>query len=107
MGGSIIPANSGAAWLDRSQICPNPEVRDFHPRLGPWEGGTNVTIDGANLGKTFADIRTGITVKKKKITHKIEFNSIKFNCLDISFDWLNLTNLIGLKNTIEIEFYNN
>jgi len=62
MGGSIIPANSGAAWLDRSQICPNPEVRDFHPRLGPWEGGTNVTIDGANLGKTFADIRTGITV---------------------------------------------
>ena len=30
--------------------------------MGPWEGGTNVTIDGANLGKTFVDIRTGVTV---------------------------------------------
>jgi len=61
MSGSVT-ATTGAAWLDRSQICPNPEVRDFQPRLGPWEGGTNLTIEGANLGKTFADIKGGITV---------------------------------------------
>lgn len=52
----------GGAWLDREKICPNPEVKKFEPRLGPWEGGTNVTIEGVNLGKTFADISGGITV---------------------------------------------
>lgn len=28
----------------------------FYPRLGPLEGGTNVTIEGVNLGLRFADI---------------------------------------------------
>lgn len=37
-------------------------MKRFDPRLGPWEGGTNVTIEGVNLGKTFADIAGGITV---------------------------------------------
>lgn len=38
------------------------QVKRFDPRLGPWEGGTNVTIEGVNLGKTFSDIDGGITV---------------------------------------------
>lgn len=38
------------------------QVKQFEPRLGPWEGGTNLTIEGANLGKTFADIAGGVTV---------------------------------------------
>ena len=38
------------------------QVRRFEPRMGPWEGGTNVTIEGANLGKTFADIEKAVTV---------------------------------------------
>ena len=37
-------------------------MKRFDPRLGPWEGGTNVTIEGVNLGKTFSDISGGITV---------------------------------------------
>ena len=37
-------------------------MRRFDPRIGPWEGGTNITIEGANLGKTFSDIRGGVTV---------------------------------------------
>ncbi len=37
------------------------QMKSFLPRLGPWEGGTNVTIEGVNLGKTFYDIRN-ITV---------------------------------------------
>lgn len=49
-------------WLDRNQTCPNPEIHSFEPQLGPWEGGTNVTIQGINLGKTFADIYAGVTV---------------------------------------------
>ncbi|CAK9188160.1 unnamed protein product, partial [Ilex paraguariensis] len=28
----------------------------------PWEGGTNITIEGINLGKSFVDIYGGITV---------------------------------------------
>jgi plexin A len=37
-------------------------VKRFDPRFGPWEGGTNLTIEGVNLGKTFSDIAAGITV---------------------------------------------
>ncbi|CAG7720399.1 unnamed protein product [Allacma fusca] len=54
--------NGMGVWLNRNQTCPNPEIRNFHPKSGPWEGGTNVTIDGINLGKTFDDIYSGVTV---------------------------------------------
>jgi len=48
--------NQGGVWLSRNQTCPNPEITHFSPKSGPWEGGTNVTITGINLGKTF-DVR--------------------------------------------------
>ncbi|CAH1158754.1 unnamed protein product [Phyllotreta striolata] len=51
-----------AVWLNRSQTCPNPEVTSFSPKLGPWEGGTNITIRGINLGKNFQDIYSGISI---------------------------------------------
>ncbi|CAG9816899.1 unnamed protein product [Phaedon cochleariae] len=51
-----------AVWLNRSQTCPNPEVTSFSPELGPWEGGTNITIQGINLGKNFQDIYSGISI---------------------------------------------
>ena len=34
----------------------------FSPEYGPWEGGTNITITGVNLGKSFEDIARGVTV---------------------------------------------
>ncbi|XP_066998157.2 plexin A3 [Anabrus simplex] len=49
-------------WLNRNQTCPNPEVLSFEPQLGPWEGGTNITILGINLGKTYNDIYGGVSV---------------------------------------------
>ncbi|XP_015599492.1 plexin-A2 [Cephus cinctus] len=49
-------------WLNMNQTCPNPEIHSFEPRMGPWEGGTNMTIRGINLGKTFSDIFEGVTV---------------------------------------------
>ncbi|KAF7989684.1 hypothetical protein HCN44_008358 [Aphidius gifuensis] len=49
-------------WLNRNMTCPNPEVHSFEPMMGPWEGNTNVTIRGINLGKTFNDIYAGVTV---------------------------------------------
>lgn len=48
--------------LTRCHLDATRQVKHFDPRLGPWEGGTNLTIEGANLGKTFADIAGGVTV---------------------------------------------
>jgi len=50
------------SWLDRDQTCPDPQILDFSPEYGPWEGGTNITIRGVNLGKSFEDIARGVTV---------------------------------------------
>jgi len=50
------------SWLDRKQTCPNISITKFYPEYGPWEGGTNITIHGINLGKNFADISRGVTV---------------------------------------------
>lgn len=49
-------------WLNSNQTCPNPEIHTFEPMMGPWEGNTNVTIRGINLGKTFSDIYRGVIV---------------------------------------------
>lgn len=49
-------------WLNRSQTCPNPKIFSFTPATGPYEGGTNVTIHGINLGKNFLDIYEGVKV---------------------------------------------
>ena len=46
-------------FLRQQQVI---DVKHFFPKTGPWEGGTNVTIEGVNLGKTFSDIVGGITV---------------------------------------------
>lgn len=49
-------------WLNRLQTCPNPKINSFEPITGPWEGGTNITIRGINLGKNFSDIYSGVKV---------------------------------------------
>lgn len=57
--------SSGAGrndWLDRNEVCPNPQITSFHPLTGPWEGGTNITIQGVNLGKNFSDIYSGVSI---------------------------------------------
>jgi len=49
-------------WLDHSQDCPDPSISDFWPQTGPTQGGTRLTIEGVNLGKTFDDIKDGVKV---------------------------------------------
>lgn len=49
-------------WLNRMETCPNPEIHYFSPKTGPWEGGTNITIRGINLGKKFTDIYSGVRI---------------------------------------------
>ncbi|XP_037086635.1 plexin-A4-like [Pollicipes pollicipes] len=58
-----VKAECGATpWLDRNKPCPNPQITDFSPKSGPYEGGTNITITGINLGKEFKDIYDQVTV---------------------------------------------
>lgn len=59
---STLPVEGKIDWLPRDQTCPNPEIQDFDPKTGPWEGGTNITIRGINLGKNFSDIVNGIKI---------------------------------------------
>ncbi|XP_067128995.1 plexin-A2 isoform X2 [Centruroides vittatus] len=53
---------SATMWLDRRQTCPDPKILSFNPESGPWEGGTNITIEGINLGRIFDDISDGVRV---------------------------------------------
>jgi plexin A len=51
------------SFLISSDTCPNPQIISFEPTSGPYEGGTNLTIKGINLGRTFEDIQNGVTVE--------------------------------------------
>ncbi|XP_071081930.1 hepatocyte growth factor receptor-like isoform X2 [Haliotis cracherodii] len=49
-------------WLDRSETCPNPQILRFSPANGPIQGKTNISVTGINLGKTYTDITSDVTV---------------------------------------------
>lgn len=51
------------SFLVSSDTCPNPQILSFEPTSGPHEGGTNITIKGINLGRTFEDIQNGVTLE--------------------------------------------
>ncbi|CAH2239860.1 jg4548 [Pararge aegeria aegeria] len=61
-----------SVWLNRTQTCPNPEIHSFKPQLGPWDGGTNITIEGINLGRNISDIYNGVTIAGIKCQPIIE-----------------------------------
>ena len=48
--------------FDITDTCPNPSITKFYPSSGPKEGGTDVTIEGLNLGQKYEDIRDGVLV---------------------------------------------
>jgi len=50
------------SWLNKHQTCPDPQILDFYPKSGPIEGGTNITIRGINLGRSFEDIMHGVHI---------------------------------------------
>jgi plexin A len=52
-----------AVWTDdvNSASCPEPRITGFKPSQGPKDGGTNLTIEGSNLGIKLADI-SSVTV---------------------------------------------
>uniref|UniRef100_A0A183IWQ4 Sema domain-containing protein n=1 Tax=Soboliphyme baturini TaxID=241478 RepID=A0A183IWQ4_9BILA len=53
-------ASHGQEWLDVNGVCSNPRITKFYPISGPVEGGTRLTIEGINLGRTFNDIKQAV-----------------------------------------------
>lgn len=51
------------SFLVSSDTCPNPQILSFEPSSGPYDGGTNITIRGINLGRTFEDIQNGVSLE--------------------------------------------
>ncbi|XP_052060190.1 plexin-A4-like isoform X2 [Mytilus californianus] len=49
-------------WLHSSSTCPNPKIISINPVSGPKNGGTELTIIGENLGRTYADIVSYVDV---------------------------------------------
>ena len=47
---------------DLATSCPPPEIDDIQPLSGPFEGGTDVTISGRNLGSRVEDVRGSVNV---------------------------------------------
>lgn len=58
--------NVAVMWLNKQQTCPDPQITDFHPKTGPLEGGTNITIEGINLGRSFEDVMGGVHVLREE-----------------------------------------
>lgn len=54
-----------------ANLCPNPQILSFEPLTGPYEGGTNLTIKGVNLGTSFEDIRTGVKIEISDSSGKV------------------------------------
>lgn len=54
-----------------ANLCPNPQILSFEPMTGPYEGGTNLTIKGVNLGTSFEDIRTGVKIEISDSSGKV------------------------------------
>lgn len=74
-------------WLDRKQTCPNPQILSFSPRSGPWEGGSNITIKGINLGRVFDDISGGV-----RVTH--EDRKVISDCIPIPELYVKTTEIV-------------
>ena len=43
-------------FFTSSDQCPSPAITSVHPKRGPVQGGTLVTLAGSNLGTKFTDI---------------------------------------------------
>ncbi|XP_061193890.1 plexin-A4-like [Saccostrea echinata] len=57
---SCVSPNS--SWLTSTSNCPNPIITRIYPLTGPKEGGTLLTIEGRDLGKSYDDIVTNVDI---------------------------------------------
>ncbi|XP_061187721.1 plexin-A4-like isoform X2 [Saccostrea echinata] len=57
---SCVSPNS--SWLPNTSNCPNPIITRIYPLTGPKEGGTLLTIEGRDLGKSYEDIVSNVDI---------------------------------------------
>lgn len=53
---------SSGNFSTQSNQCPSPTISSFSPTSGPQEGGTRIQIRGTNLGVSYSDISSSVTV---------------------------------------------
>ncbi|XP_018104643.1 plexin-A2 isoform X2 [Xenopus laevis] len=58
----MSPQNQWLDWSSRNVKCTNPRIHEILTVSGPPEGGTRVTIRGANLGLDFSEIAQNVVV---------------------------------------------
>ncbi|XP_064388277.1 hepatocyte growth factor receptor-like isoform X2 [Halichondria panicea] len=46
------------SFITEGDNCPAPVINSFTPMSGPVQGGTEITVNGTDLGVTFADIQS-------------------------------------------------
>ncbi|XP_064387556.1 uncharacterized protein LOC135335860 isoform X4 [Halichondria panicea] len=58
-GGSceVMQECSNTSFITEGNNCPAPVINSFTPMSGPVQGGTAITVNGTDLGVTFADIQ--------------------------------------------------
>ncbi|XP_064383417.1 uncharacterized protein LOC135332039 isoform X3 [Halichondria panicea] len=63
-GGSceVIQECSTDSFFIEGDKCPAPVINSFTPMYGPVEGGTEITVNGTDLGVTFADIQNSTLI---------------------------------------------
>lgn len=50
------------SWLPNTENCPNPRITRIYPLFGPKKGGTLLTIEGIDLGKSYEDIVSNVDI---------------------------------------------
>ncbi|XP_048738667.2 plexin A3-like isoform X3 [Ostrea edulis] len=51
-----------SSWLPNTSNCPDPTITRIYPLTGPKEGGTLLTIEGRDLGKSYEDIVSNVDI---------------------------------------------
>ncbi len=82
---SQCPSHGSGSGMGRPivkpEMCPAAEIYLIRPTSGPYEGGTEVTIEGSNLGTTLADLQGKIKIGGKDCIVTSLRNSVEATCI--------------------------
>ena len=87
---SVGHSSAMMMWLNKQQTCPDPQILNFYPKSGPWEGGTNLTIEGVNLGRSYEDILGGVYIA---YTQHAQFVN-QINCLPFAEEYVKTSKIV-------------
>uniref|UniRef100_A0AAY4D4D9 Sema domain-containing protein n=1 Tax=Denticeps clupeoides TaxID=299321 RepID=A0AAY4D4D9_9TELE len=61
--------------------CPAPEIYKIHPRNGPAEGGTLLTIEGRNMGRRPAEVQVSVSGSPCRVIEDQYTVSVRLVCV--------------------------